>query len=159
MSDTKAQALAEQFKLLNDGMIAFSSNCSDADWAKTTAEEGWSVGAVLHHVAMGHYSVIGLIKRAARGQELPDASNVNIDEMNEQQLVDGANFTREMAVGAFEKNGGKIHEFMTGLSDEQIDTVHHFSLWGIDVSIGQLFENVYLKSGADHFDSVKATVG
>ena len=158
MSSSKAEALAAEFKALNDGIIEFATNCSEEDWAKTTEEEGWPIGAVLHHLAMGHYAVIGMIKRVTRGQELPDASSVDIDKMNAKQLEDGVNFTREMAVEAFGKNGGKVHEYMLGLSDEQIDTVHHFSLWGIDVSVGKLFTNVYLKSGGAHYESVKATL-
>ena len=47
----RAAALAERFERINQDLIATVERCSDADWRRACAGEGWPVGVTAHHVA------------------------------------------------------------------------------------------------------------
>ncbi|MGI8688130.1 MAG: hypothetical protein ACR2M3_06080 [Thermomicrobiales bacterium] len=47
----RAEELAAQFEAVNDEVIAMVTGCTDEQWRRPCASEGWSVGVVAHHNA------------------------------------------------------------------------------------------------------------
>lgn len=155
---SRAEVLKERFETMNNAIIDIADNCSDEDWGKIVEGENWPVGFVLQHVVAGHYSVVGLMKRAVRGQPLPDLSSQNTDAENEKMLEAARNISREEVGAMARTNGEKIATFISEIEDEQWAKMHHWSLWGYDWTLEQLFKIVFLKSGGEHVANVQATL-
>jgi hypothetical protein len=49
--EAKSEALARQFERRVQDALATLARLSDADWAKVTEAEQWSVGVTAHHIA------------------------------------------------------------------------------------------------------------
>ena len=156
---SRADILTERFTTMNNAIIDIAENCSNEDWGKTVEGENWPVGFVLHHIVAGHYSVIGLIKRAVRGQALPDLSSQDTDAENAKMAEEAAKITREEVAAMARKNGDKIAAFVSTITDEQFATMYHWSLWGQDWTLEQLFKIVFLHSGGSHLTNVQTTLG
>ena len=155
---SRAEKLTQRFTTMNNAIIDIAESCSDEDWGKIVEGENWPVGLVLNHIVAGHYSVIGLMKRAVRNQPLPDLSNQDNDAENAKMAEESANISREDVLAMTRKNGERIAAFVGELTDEQLAKSYHWSLWGQDWTLEQLFKIVFLHSGGDHLKNVQATL-
>lgn len=156
MNAQRAQELAAQFKAQNDQYIAFVDACDDATWQANVPGEDWTVGSVFHHIAAGHYASTGLMKRAVRGQEVPVFGSEFIEQRNAEQAAQHASYKRDEVAEMLRVNGAKIHTFIGGLSDEQLDTEFRFGLFDKGIAVGKLFKIVILRSCYEHYEHVLA---
>ncbi len=64
----------------------------------------------------------------------------------------------EEVLGVLRQNGAALVDFVAGLSDAELGRTGHLALAGGKLSAQQLIEVVILKSGGEHFASMKAAV-
>jgi hypothetical protein len=75
----RVNALAAKFEQANAEAIALVERLSDADWQKAT-DEGWTVAATAHHVAIVHGGIAGFVREVAIGTATPRSGMDTINE-------------------------------------------------------------------------------
>ena len=154
----RAQALAEKIQAFNRDFLDCVQNCSDADWQKTCQAEDWPVGVVIRHVADGHYGVMALARMIIKGDPLPELTMDAVIQMGNDHAREHADCTREEVRALLEQNGRALIEFITNLTEDQLDCQGQMALLGGDVSTQQMLEMLILHSGGDHLSSVRSTI-
>ncbi len=156
--NTRVQALAEQIQAFNRDMMNCVQNCKDSDWLKICEAEDWTVGVVARHVGDGHYRVVELAKMIIAGTPLPDWSMDAIVQMGNEHAREHADCTREEVLAILASNAATLNEFVTALSEDELDRQGAMALIGGDVSVQQILEMLILQSGGEHLKSIRATL-
>jgi uncharacterized damage-inducible protein DinB len=150
----RAQVLADQLAQSNRELIHTVERLSDAQWKATTAEEGWSVGVVVHHVATGHGYLSGLVRKMADG----DPVAVDRDAMhraNAEHAVQFADVTRASALALLRQNGAAATATVRGLDDTQLDRVGG----SMGMTTAQVIERVLIGHVRNHHASIRQAIG
>src|SRR5262245_18012591 len=101
---TRAQDLASRFEQANHDLIATVEGLSDAQWRTKTADEGWTVGVVAHHVAGGHQGIAEMVRRIANSEPVVFDMEA-IHKGNADHAVRFANATRAETLALLRQNG------------------------------------------------------
>jgi hypothetical protein len=156
--NARSQALAERIQGFNLEMTACVRNCSDEDWQRVCKAEDWTVGVVARHVGDGHYRVVELAKMIIAGAPLPDWSMDAVVQMANDHAREHADCSRGEVLGILDANAGALTEFISGLSEDELDRQGHMALIGGNISVQQILEMLILQSGGDHLKSIRATI-
>jgi hypothetical protein len=155
----RAENLAKRLRTFADDVIGFVEGCSDKNWRKVLAtEEEWTVGVTARHIGAGHFDAIGLAKMIVNGEKLPEFTMEQIVEMANEHAREHAECTKEEVLGILRQTGAALVDYVTGLSDAELDRTGHLTLAGGELTAKQLIEAIILKSGGEHFANMKATV-
>jgi hypothetical protein len=156
----RAKNLAKRLRAFSEEVIGFVEGCSDKNWRKVLAtEEEWTVGVTARHIGAGHFGAIGLAKMIVNGEKLPEFTMEQIVEMANEHARQHAGCTKEEVLGTLRQTGAALVDYVTGLSDAELDRTGHLTLAGGELTAKQLIEAIILKSGGEHFANMKATVG
>jgi hypothetical protein len=155
---TRAEELAGRLKNFNDEVVAFVENCAPESWNNVCAWEEWSVGVTARHIGAGHYAALGLAKMIVSGEKLPALTMDQITESANQHAREHADCTRAEVLDILRKNGEAVLEYVSGLSNAELDRTGYLAPIGGDVSAHQFIENVVLQSGGQHLANMKAAV-
>jgi hypothetical protein len=156
---TRAKAIADRFVAFNQEVIAFVENCAEENWRKNCAGENWPVAVVAHHIAAGHYGILDFAKMILAGEKLPEITEEAMNQMNADHAKEHANCTKDEVLGLLRENGPTIADFVSGLSDEELDRTGYLALAGGDISIEQFLEGALIQSSGEHVSNMKAAVG
>lgn len=156
--NTRVQALAEQIQAFNRDMLNCVQNCKDSDWQKICEAEDWTVGVVARHVGDGHYRVVELAKMIIAGTPLPDWSMDAVVQMGNDHAREHADCTREEVLAILASNAATLNEFITALSEDELDRQGAMALIGGNVSVQRILELLILQSGGEHLKSIRATL-
>jgi hypothetical protein len=133
-----ARALAEELETANDEAIAFVESCNKGQWATTVAGEDWTVGVVLHHVALGHQQMVGWLGQLRRGEAITKTA-AEIDDDNARHAVECATVTRTQTIEALRSNGAALAELLRGLQPDELKRTASFGPGnGMEVTAEQL---------------------
>ena len=155
----RAKELAEKVKAFSSELTAFVESCSDEDWGKTCSGEGWPINVVARHIAAGHYGALNLAKMIVAGESLPELSGEMIDQMNAQHAEKHTGCTKEEVLGYLRAKGSELADYVTGLSEDDLDRIGHLAAVGGDVTTEKFIELVILNSGKEHFENMKSATG
>ena len=120
MGSERAAALAADFAAANEEARQFAGSCTDADWHRNVPGEDWTVGVVLHHIAVGHANGLRWLRSMASGEGVSESAE-DIDKAN------AAHATRAGSVGQVEttlplaNNGVLLEQALRALTDEELD--------------------------------------
>ncbi|MEJ2366037.1 MAG: DinB family protein [Deltaproteobacteria bacterium] len=153
-----ARELAEKLEAFRSDIVTFVENCSEDDWGKTCAAEGWPVGVVARHLGASHLGVLDLARMIVAGEPLPDLTSEIVDQMNARHAEKHAGCTRDEVLGILEAKVPEFVRYVAGLSDEDLNRAGYLTLLGSDVSIERLIELVVLNSGKIHLESMKGAL-
>ena len=153
---TRAQALATRFEQANADVIRAVEPLSDAQWGAKTAEEGWTVGVVAHHIAQSHQGVAGLAEIVASGKPVPSITWDVIHQGNASHARDHAHCTKAETLALLRDNGAAAAKLVRGLSDQQLD--RSASVIGNTMSAGQVVEHILIGHPQGHLASIKAAL-
>jgi hypothetical protein len=155
----KTETLARQFEEKALAAVATLEKLSDADWAKVTDAEKWTVGVTAHHVAGSHESIAGIIKTVAAGHSIPDFTLDMLHALNAKHAQDFANVSRTDTIALHKKGAAAAAAVVRGLSDDQLaksGTV----LTGLPaMTAEQVVTGILINHIDDHFGSIRKTVG
>jgi hypothetical protein len=154
----RAKQLAERIRAFNNELMAFTEDCSEADWREVCAED-WTLGVVARHLGAGHYGVLDLVKMIVNGERLPDLSMDQLIQMANQHAREHAACTKTEVLDILRENGEAVVAYVAGLGDADLDTTSHLTMLGGEISTQQFIENVILHSGGEHFANMKAAKG
>lgn len=154
----RAEALANKLEQANDDTIAAIGACSDEQWGKTCADEGWTVAVTAHHIASGYAPMTGLIQGLASGADLPALTMEQIDQSNSEHATQFASVSLQDTVDLLKSGGSAAVAAIRGLSDEQLDRSSVLLQGAPAMTTEQVVENVVIGSTTGHLASIKKTV-
>jgi hypothetical protein len=133
-----AADIARDFEAANDEAVRFAEACTTAQWGTLVPGENWSVGVVLHHIAVGHLQCLRWLGHLSGGEAVPDTA-AQIDADNAQHARDCADVGITETVEALRANGARLAGFMRSLGDDQLARSAPFGPGnGVEVTTDQL---------------------
>ncbi len=154
-----AAELAARLEAFYKEITSLVETCSQEDWNKVLDWEQWSVGVTTRHLAAGHLDMVGMAQMMVSGQPLPDLTMDQIVEMANQHAREHADCTREEVLDLLSKNGPALVNYVSGLSDEELERTGEMEATGGPVTTRQLLEYVVLESGGEHLANLKSVLG
>lgn len=115
------ERLAGEFEAANDEVIAFVETCPDEGWGSMVTGEDWSVGVVMHHIAVGHVQMLDWLDRARRGDAITKTAS-EIDADNARHARDFADVTRADTAEQLRRHGAALRECISGFSADELAT-------------------------------------
>lgn len=155
----RARELSKRIETFRDEVIAFVEQLSDDDWNAVSQWEKWTVGVAARHLGAGHLGIFNLCGMILQGQELPQWTMDQLNEMSNKDSREHADCSKAEALDHLHKNGAEMAAFVAGLSDDELDRKGSMPALGGEASVNQVIEYVVFQSGQQHFDSMKAAVG
>lgn len=154
---TDADELAEVFEAANDEVISFVETCPDGQWTSMVSGEDWSVGVVMHHIAVGHLQMLDWLGRASRGEAV-DKSGTEIDADNARHAQDFAGVTRAETTEALRLHGDALGQFIRQLSADELATSVPFSPGGGMAVTTEQLASVAARHCRTHLDGAHGAV-
>ena len=154
---SQAEEIAKTFEAVNAQAIAAVEACTDADWAKTTAAEGWTVAALAHHVAAGHEGIANFVQAIATGQQLPPGSPADFDAANAQHASEFKSANKAETLQILREGGAKAAAAVRALSDEQLTRAGN--AFGQEMTAAQAAQGILIGHIQGHLESLKAATG
>jgi hypothetical protein len=155
----RAKDISERIESFRDDVVAFVENLSDDDWKRVCEWEEWSVGVTACHLGAGHFAISGLLGMIVKGEDLPQMTMEQVNEMSKKNAQKHSDATKAEALELLRKNGTRLAEFVSGLSEDDFDRKGSMPAFGGEVTAEQFIDYIIFQSAARHFDSMKTAVG
>ena len=123
--DERVEEALRQFDGVHAEVVAFVRECDERDWRERTTVEGWPVGVVAHHIAVGYTTAMGWIDLLRRGEPVPGNPDSH-DDGNARHASDFDRTTKDQTLADLEANGTVFREFLVGISADELpmEAVH-----------------------------------
>lgn len=154
----RAETLANKLETANNDAISTVGACSDEQWGKTCAEEGWTVAVTAHHIASGYAPLTGLVQAMASGADLPGLTMDQIDEGNKAHQAEFASVSVQDTVDLLKSGGSAAVAAIRGLSDEQLERKAVLLQGNPEMTTEQVIEGFVIGSTTGHMASIKKTI-
>ncbi len=155
----KGEAYARQLEAKVQEATALLEKLTDADWKKTTAAEGWTVGVAAHHIARSYEPITNIIKTIAAGQALPHFTPQMLDEMNTQHAKEFAGCTKPETIALYKKGAAAAAAVVRGLSDAELEKSGTVFAGMPPMSAEEMVKRALLGHIDEHFGSIRKTIG
>ncbi len=153
----RAQEFAAEFRTLNDAVIEAIAGYSAAQWQAHTSDEGWTVAATAHHIAVGHAEIAKLIEAIAHDLPLPRVVTLTRDQGNQANLEHAATFadaSRDEVLALLRENGAHVSAVVEAFTDADLAKVQP----GFPLSTERVIARVLIQHVRAHFASVQTAV-
>ena len=155
----RAQALAERVEQGVRALAAFVEGLSEADWRRVCAEDGRTVGVLVHHVASAYPVEIDLIRRLASGQALAGVTWEMVDQMNARHAEEHASCRKEEALALLRRNSALAAAAIRELGNEQLDHAAPISLnWDAPLTVQYFVEEHPVGHSFHHLANIRAAI-
>lgn len=150
---TRAQEMIDA----NAEFVAFVATCTDDDWGRVCAAEGWPVGVVAHHIAWGHAVAAGWIRTIRSGKDVPGSPQTH-DAGNEAKAAEMAGVSRDEVIRIADRNLNELTALLRSLTEEDLEKSATFGpAGGVNMSVDNL---AGARGHLDrHLRSIRAAVG
>jgi hypothetical protein len=112
---TRAQEITDA----NAEFVSFIATCTDEEWGRICAAEGWPVGVVAHHIAWGHAVSAGWIRTIRSGKDVPGSPQTH-NAGNEAKAAEMADVSRDEVIRLANRNLDELTALLRSLADEDI---------------------------------------
>ncbi len=154
---TTGEDLAVRFTQSREEFVEAVHRLTDEQWKLRSASEGWTIGAVVQHLAAGELGY----QRArdfAEGDPSPGYRDMGeIDALNANDAEEFEDCDREETLELLRRNIASMAVWMRGLSDEELgrtgQMVGHAPLTTL-----QLIEGLLIPHAGTHLVSIGATL-
>lgn len=154
----RAEQFAAAFEAVNGEVIAAVSGCTDEQWQRTSAAEGWPVGVLAHHIADVQGAFNHIVGSLAAGETYtPNTSMEEIHASNAKHARDYAGVGKAEVLDTLQTNGATGVELIRGLSDAQLDQAAGV-YGGNALSVAQVVEWIVIGHAREHLESLRATL-
>jgi hypothetical protein len=156
----RAQELIERFQQVNDEMLSIAESCSPAEWVSICPAEGWTVAAVVRHVAAAYPLQVEVIRRFAAGEPIPETHTdwSSINRSNARFAEQFADTDREETLTLLKRNVADVHTFLVRMTDDDLDHTAYFPLMKETRTTQTMIERILLGHPEEHLISLRATV-
>jgi hypothetical protein len=156
----KSDALARQLETKIQDAMATLERLSDADWAKVTEAEQWSVGVTAHHVAGVPEVIAQIVKAVVAGHSPAAPFRLDmVDEMNAQHARDYARCTKAETIELLQRGAAVAAGVIRGLSADQLAKKGTVLADAPPMTVEELITGGLLAHLDEHFGSIRKTVG
>ncbi len=155
---TQATKLATQFEAINDEISSAAADCNEEEWQYISIGEGWTIAAVVHHVAIVQQAFAGIVARLAAGETYsPDVSWDEINESNARHAEEYAAADKHESLEILQASRDAILQSISGLDDKQLErTAGTFG--DREMTVAQVIEWVVVGHPREHMESIRATL-
>ena len=155
---SRGEQFAGQLEAVNERVIATVEGCTDEQWGRPTAAEGWPVGVVVHHISEVQRFFAGVLGALAAGDVPPATlSSAFVEENNARHARDFASVGKEETLALLQTTGPGLVGLLRGLTDEEFDrTAVEFD--GQPLSVAQVAEFALAAHLDEHLASIRATL-
>lgn len=151
---------AERFRSSVDEFISFVEPLDDVQWNVQTDLEGWPVGVIAHHLAVGAQFVSDLVLSVADGGEIGWTMDF-IDDVNAQHAEVFATISKQEALEALELQTAGAVEKIKGLSESQLGRRVEEPMPYGEGSLGsarEIIQTMLIDHLHSHLDSIKTSI-
>lgn len=149
----RGELLAEELRAKVSEIIATLEGMSDDQWRRTCAAEGWPVGLVAFHIALGLERQGGWIENALEGGPVHEFSWDQTDEMNAAVAKAGILPSRQFVLAGLPAAAERFRALLQNMSDSDLDRIA-LSHAGKDLSV-QVLMKVFMRHIDEHAASVR----
>ncbi len=155
---TRSERFADQFKAVNDELIALVEGCTPDEWRRTSAEEGWYVGVVAHHIASSSPAFRKLVEEVAANVSLmPRVTMEIVNAGNARHAEEFAAVSQDEVLDLLRVHGPEVEAVLRDLTEEQL--AHTTSVFmGNEYSLAEIVEMVVIGHARMHLASLRATL-
>jgi DinB family protein len=148
---------AQEMIAANAEFVAFIATCTDDEWSRVCAAEGWPVGVVAHHIAWGHEVSAGWIRTIRSGKDVPGSSETH-NAGNEAKAAEMAGVSRDEVIRLANRNLNELTTLLRSLTGEDLSKSAAFGPGGgMNMSVDNL---AGARGHLDrHLGSIRAAVG
>lgn len=157
----RAAELATRLRVGVEEVAALARGCPDERWQQRCEGTGWTVGAVVRHIAFGlDLEEVGG-RALVNGDPLPAIyqSRQALDEMNDAQAERFAQEPREETIADLEAAARSAESFVAGLTDEQLAIEGRLPLLDTDMTVEQFVERIMVGHIHGHLPALRAALG
>ncbi len=157
VSSARAEQYVTQFEAVNTDFVSTVSGCTDRHWQRQTANEGWPVEVVAHHLAEVYGTFAGLFGSLATGNSnAPTFTGEMIDENNANHARTHAEAAQQETLDLSQTNAAAVVGALRNLRDDQFDDTA-FIIDGNPLSAAQVVELALIAHIGEHLASIRAT--
>ncbi|HEX5166768.1 MAG TPA: DinB family protein [Thermomicrobiales bacterium] len=155
----RSDRLVTEFTAVNDDLISCVSECSDEQWQRQSVEEGWTVAAVAHHVAVSNGAIAGMLSSQVAGNpDLPNISTADLNANNAAHARDYATVGKQETLDLLRSNGDAVVQTLQSIDDDTFFDRPAGIFGGNELSVGQVAQFVLVGHTAGHTASIKASL-
>ena len=154
---TVAQLLA-QMEEATAVVTAVIEGCSEEGWETAVAEEGRTIGVVLHHIAYAYPFVVDWACKLAQGEGTPAVSYDDIHAINHQHAEAQANVDPAATLALLKSNAQAAQAQIGQLSDADLQVSAPFPLiGGQPISVQQMVQWFLVNHAHNHIAAIHKT--
>ena len=154
----RAEALAAQFELLSNELMAEIDQYSDDQWRLSCKDEGWSVAVTAHHIAVGNSRIARGVRIIASGQPFPLLTGEQVDKLNEQHARQHGDSTKEETLDLLRRDVPSAVSLVRGLSDEQLGRSATVFATAPPLTTEQFIQRILIGHAVGHLESMRAAL-
>ena len=151
--------LSQEFSQQATDFAELVRGLSDEQWQATTAEEGWSVGTVAHHVGASFESTFGLCGLMI-ADNVPSISLDDIHAGNAAHAEEHASPDKAETLALIEQSTATVTDGLASLSDDDLDAAAVVPAFGPDpLPVRNWIEMVVIGHIGMHRGSIEGAIG
>jgi uncharacterized damage-inducible protein DinB len=155
---SRAARLADDLAAVNAAVISAIEGCSDEEWRRPTAAEGWPVAVVAHHVAEVERFFAGALGAAVAGEAVPPAlTSEAVEQNNRRHAAENANAGKAETLAALRDAGPALVNLLRGLDEAQLDRAAVI-FDDQPLTVAQVAEFALVAHVGEHLASIRATI-
>ncbi len=151
-----SEELAERFMQSQEEFIEAVEDITDEQWKLRSSGEGWTIGAVVHHVALP--DVVRRARASAAGAPLPAFRDMaEVDAYNARESQEFIECDRAETMELLRAEAASFADWMRGLSDEELSRSAQL-VGNARLTTHQIIEGVLIPHIGGHLTSIQATL-
>lgn len=155
----RANALAERLEQGAQALANLAESLSEAEWYINVANEGRTVGVLIHHVASVYPLEIDLARSLAAGKPIAGVTPAAVDHMNAEHADNHGAVTKQETIELLQKNSVMAAEAVRQFTDAELDNAAPVSLYADAPLTAQFFiEDHALRHSFHHLASIRAVL-
>ncbi len=153
---TPGEDLAVRFLQAQDEFIEAAEGLTDEQWKLRSSGEGWTVGAVVHHIAVDE--IARRARASAAGTPLPAYDSMaEVDSRNASASQEFSDCDQAETMELLRANTAELAEWMRALSDEELARAGQL-VGNVQLTTHQLIEGTLITHPGTHLASIRATL-
>ncbi len=141
-------------------LVTYAESLNAQEWAMSIAQEGRSVGVLVHHVATMFPVEMHLAQAIAKGQAVAGLTWDMVAEMNATHAIEHAEPDRTATLTLLRRNSATAANAIRAMTDAQLDTTVPNSLYGdAPLTLQFWLEDHPISHSYKHLANIKTMAG
>jgi hypothetical protein len=155
----RTEALAIRLEQGVAQLSTYAESLNSQQWAAPIAQEGRSIGVLVHHVATMYPLDMELAQTVANGQAVAGVTWEMVAEMNAKHAVEHAQPDRMTTLTLLRRNSAVAATAIRAMTDAQLDIAAPISLYGdAPLTLQFWLEDHPISHSYKHLANIKAAI-